>query len=207
MIVSLLKKIHPLILASAIIAALYFVEEVWTAHYVWKSLVKIMFMLLPALFLSRQISFKPTLRTKMAVILGVIVVITVICAYFIVNSQLDLSHIKDQLQESQQLTWLTFSLAAIYICLGNSLVEELFFRHYLKEHRILSSALFALYHMTLFWGWFSVPILILALIGLFVGGYLFATLNDGKTVLNGWIMHFCADLALVIVGAIVLGFV
>ncbi len=76
---------------------------------------------------------------------------------------------------------------------------------YKKLGYILSSLLFAIYHISNINGWFTGFTFVLSLIGLFIGGVIFSYLDDKKdTFLNSYIIHICADLAIVIIGYIVL---
>ncbi len=104
----------------------------------------------------------------------------------------------------------TFLLAFAYVMFGNSLVEEYFFRWVvfrilLEKSSIIaytvSSVMFSLYHIPIFWTWFSGYVLVLALSGLFVWWLFFAWLYR-KTggIWGAWIFHIFADLAIVAIG-------
>jgi membrane protease YdiL (CAAX protease family) len=113
-----------------------------------------------------------------------------------------------------QITNTQFVLAAIYTVFVNSFIEELFFRGYvfkglLKNRKIayiFSSALFALYHVTIFKSWFSLPVFLLTMVGLFIGGLIFSYfVEKSNSFLASYLIHISADLAIVGIGIHVLG--
>lgn len=88
----------------------------------------------------------------------------------------------------------------VYIPIINAFGEELFFRAfcYLTICRIgfprlaacFSAGLFALYHLAIFQSWFSLPLMIASLTGLFGAGLLLnsAARRDGQ-IIDAWLMH------------------
>lgn len=96
--------------------------------------------------------------------------------YFLLRGAIDWQAIHTSM-EARHITETTFILVFLYIMLGNSLLEEYFFRGVVFRHLlgystsvayIVSSLMFSLYHMTIFQSWFTGYILALALTGLFV---------------------------------------
>lgn len=94
----------------------------------------------------------------------------------------------------------------IGISFVNSFLEEFFFRGFsflsLKEclNRNLaytfSSAMFALYHIAMTVGWFSLPVVLLALLGLYIGGIIFNYINERfNTIYLSWLIHMFANFA------------
>ena len=81
-----------------------------------------------------------------------------------------------------------FIFTAIYISFVNSLLEEFFFRGFAflnlkrtssrKIAYIFSSLLFALYHIAMMVGWFGLPVLLITVAGLFIGGCIFNYLDE-----------------------------
>ena len=66
-----------------------------------------------------------------------------------------------------------------------------------KNAYIISAGLFALYHVMLMDSWFNPYLFVLAMFGLFTGGLIFNYLNEkNKTILNSWIVHIMANLAI-----------
>ena len=99
-----------------------------------------------------------------------------------------------------------------------SLLEELFFRGFafgfLKDKLgklgacAFSSALFALYHVGMTGGWFNIPMALLMMLGLFVGGCIFSMLNDRLSNIYGsYFVHMSANLAINSIGFILFGMV
>ena len=109
-------------------------------------------------------------------------------------------------------------LSVIYISFINSLLEEFFFRGFaflsLKRLTgrgfayVFSSLSFALYHVAMMIGWFSLPLFMLMLAGLFVGGMIFNYLNEKcENVYTSWLVHMFANLGINTVGFILFGII
>ena len=112
----------------------------------------------------------------------------------------------------------TGGLAAAYITLCNSFVEELFFRGFafLALERAVgrrfayafSAAAFSVYHAAILDGWFSPLIFVLMLAGLFAGGLIFDFLADkSRTVYPSWFLHMAANLGINTIGLILFGII
>ena len=104
-----------------------------------------------------------------------------------------------------------FVFVAIYISFVNSLLEEFFFRGFAflsltklvskKYSYIFSAGVFAIYHIAMMTGWFSVAVFALALAGLFVGGIIFNFLNDRSgNIYTSWLVHMFANFAINLIG-------
>lgn len=218
------------ILFSSIIAVilLFFIEQVLTIPYIYKTLAKILiFILLPIYFAknvsNKNITFLPSFQNfrkddlKKILSLGTFIFSTVLGAYFILWSYIDLTHIEIELSKIG-VTSINFVFIAIYITLVNSFLEEYFFRGYIftnllnNQKRIqaylVSSILFAVYHIGIFLTWFSYSITAIALIGLFLGGMIFDWINSKSgNITNSWLIHITADISIMIVGFILFGFI
>ena len=69
-----------------------------------------------------------------------------------------------------------------------------------KTAYIFSSVAFAVYHIAMIGPSFPLPLLILALFGLAVGGFIFDLVDDkNKNIYNSWIIHMFADFAIMTV--------
>ena len=67
---------------------------------------------------------------------------------------------------------------------------------------------FALYHVAMMIGWFSLPIFIIVMAGLFAGGLIFNYLNEKSgTVYPSGLLHMCANFAINTVGFILFGII
>jgi membrane protease YdiL (CAAX protease family) len=115
------------------------------------------------------------------------------------------------METKSKITAANFIFIAIYITLGNSLLEEFFFRGFIflnlrqlgkeKFAYLFSALLFAIYHISIFQSWFTLPLMLLSLFGLFTIGIVFNWLNTKtNTIINSWIVHIFADLAIILIG-------
>ena len=66
--------------------------------------------------------------------------------------------------------------------------------------------MFGLYHITIIYNWFSIPLLILAIIGLIVLGILLNILDDkSSNIYNSWMSHMFVNFGINTVGLILMG--
>lgn len=201
---------------------MYAVEQWWEVNYLVKTMVKILvFLGIPFLYIRntkririplkayRKLKHQPGLG--FALLWGVISFLSILSAFHILADFIDLERISEQMQTQLGITPQIFVFIALYVTFGNSLLEEFFFRGFVfsELHQngakllayVLSSVLFGLYHIAIFQSWFSLPITLLALAGLISVGFLFNWLNrESGNILNSWIVHVCADVAIVLIG-------
>ncbi|MBB4822866.1 membrane protease YdiL (CAAX protease family) [Sporosarcina luteola] len=199
---------------------LLWIEQGIEVAYLWKTIAKVLLFLLIPLFLFRATRF-PFLRLrqtnrpsiKIAVIAGLAVMGSIFGAFLMLRTHIDLTSIKADLAESG-ITPTVFPIVALYILFGNSLLEEFFFRGLLPNlfghsrlRLLLPPFFFAVYHIAIFLPWFTAPILLLAVAGLWTGGLIFQFANQKSgTILPSWIIHMSADLGILIVGVYILYF-
>ena len=204
------------------------VDGIIVPPYFVKSGIKIfMFLLIPMIYFifykdkSEYLKklFAPQKKDfLLALGLGVSVFTIILGAYFLLRPFIDLSTIEETLVSGTGVTAENFLFVAIYISFVNSLLEEFFFRGYafliLKKEKskkfayIFSSFMFALYHVGMTSGWFSVLIYFLSMLGLFVGGCIFNFLNDKcENIYPSWLVHMCANFAINIIGFILFGII
>lgn len=163
---------------------------------------------------SRQIwqrLFRPVpfpARQLLLSLLGGLILLVVL--YLLARPLADLFQIENVVREITERTGATRrSMIGIilYIPLVNALSEEIFFRGLLtgELNRLLTerqgcrvaSVLFALYHLTIFRSWFSIPQLLLALTGLFVLGMVLSRLFVRNGHIYGvWILHAVLNLTI-----------
>lgn len=140
-------------------------------------------------------------------VLGIIIYAIIIVAFFITNSFFDYSSLVASLSADQNVSQNSFVFIALYISFCNSLLEEFLFRFVafikLSEYTnkafayIFSSSMFALYHVAMIGSSFPLPLLLLALIGLAIGGAIFNYADDKSgNIYNSWIIHMFADFAI-----------
>lgn len=197
------------------ILILYITEQVLMFPYVLKTLIKLpLFLLIPIFVFNKRnkISFSIKLKKddrKFIFIWSIFVFSIIILVYLILKNFIDLDIIINDFSTRLMIDSKWIVIAGLYTIVINSLIEEVFFRGFiflgLTNNKIVaylySSSLFAIYHMTIFKTWFSISITILILIGLFVGGIIFAYFVDKtKSVISSWIIHLSADLAIIIIG-------
>ncbi len=130
--------------------------------------------------------------------------------YALLSPWLDLSAIPGNLAAKEGLTAATFPLAALYITLFNSLLEELFFRGFAfltlrkSGHERFawgfSAGAFALYHVCIMDGWFHPFFFLLFTAGLTLGGLLFNALDRDGSIWPSWLVHMGANLATNLIG-------
>ena len=100
----------------------------------------------------------------------------------------------------------------------NSLLEEFFFRGFIflslkkiiesRSAHIISAFLFSVYHIAIMSGWFSLPIFILAMAGLFAGGIIFNLLNSKfNNIYISWLVHMFANFAINTIGLSLFGII
>jgi len=197
------------------ITFLLIIEQVLEITYIWKTVGKVfIFLAVPIVFLKftkYQFLYLKAWKDKRNVLsvgLGILVMLSILSAFFILQSFINIDSIRYDLESRVGVTSTVFPFVALYILLGNSFLEEFFFRGVLvdlyKESKLkwfLPSFLFAIYHIAIFLPWFDWPILLTAVGGLFVGGLLFQWMNEESgTIYPSWIIHMFADMGVLLVG-------
>ena len=197
------------------------IDAIIQPGYIIKSLIKIaMFMLLPFLYslYDKETNLKSLFKPQkkgflLAFGLGISVYLIIIGAYFIFRNIFDFSSLTSSLTDTTGVNKNNFLWVAIYISFANSLLEEFFFRGFsfltLKQTTgrkfayIFSSIMFALYHIAMMIGWFGIPVVILTLVGLFVGGLIFNFFNEKfNNIYLSWLIHMFANFAINTIGFI-----
>lgn len=190
------------------------VDAVIQPNYWIKSLIKIvLFLLLPALYALYDREFRvkslfvPNKRGfLLALLLGVGVYGVVLGAYFLFQNVFDFSAVAGSVTDAVGVNRSNFLPVAIYISFANSLLEEFFFRGFafltLKKVTgrgfayLFSGGMFAAYHIAMMIGWFALPVVLLALLGLFLGGVIFNYFNEKyDNIYLSWLIHMFANFA------------
>ncbi len=212
-----MKKIHYIVLIYSIIATLllYITENVFHPSYIIIVLQKVLSFIIIPLFVWYYLKERPWKFgkiTKESFVYGitfwVLSAVIIYVSYFILKDQIDWQSINSSL-ETRWITAVTFIFVFVYIMFWNSLIEEYFFRWFifnslLKFNKFLafifSSFLFSFYHMAIFWTWFSWYLIVLALIGLFIGSLFFSWLFiKTKWIWWAYIFHIIVDLIIVVI--------
>lgn len=202
-------------------AALALIEAIIQPGYVLKSLAKVLLFGGSAAFYALR--FQPDLLRKLlarsqlrhALVLAAAVYGGILGGFFLLRPFIDLDSISAALMEKEHISAGNFLFVALYISFCNSFLEELFFRGFayltLRDfcsHRAafgFSALAFALYHVFIFHGWFSLWMFGLMLLGLFIGGGLFNFLDRRGSLYPSWLVHIAANLAINTVGLIMFG--
>ena len=216
-----MKKIQISVLVVIACIVMAIVDAVIQPGYIIKSAIKIlMFLLIPAIYsiFHKECKISKLLKPDKkgflcAILLGIGVYIVVLGAYWIFKDIFDFSALTTSLNETTGVNKSNFLWVAIYISFINSLLEEFFFRGFsfitLKQFSsrrfayIFSSLAFAIYHIAMMIGWFGVPVILISLLGLFLGGIIFNRFDETKgNIYLSWLIHMFANFATNTIGFI-----
>lgn len=136
--------------------------------------------------------------------------------YFLFRNIFDFSGITVSLTQNIGVNRENFLAVSLYISFINSLLEEFFFRGFgfLCLRKLVpgwvahgfSALVFALYHVAMMMGWFSVWVFVLVLAGLFLGGFLFNLLDEkAGNIYPSWFVHMFANFAINTIGFMLFG--
>lgn len=216
-----MKKLHIPILVIIACIVMGIVDAVIQPGYAIKSAIKIiMFLLMPivyGLFL-KEFNIKNLMKPDkkglcIALCLGFVIYGVVLGAYWIFKDVFDFSALTGSLNETTGVNKSNFIWVAIYISFVNSLLEEFFFRGFsfitlkkLTSRRfayVFSSMAFALYHIAMMIGWFGLPVILISLVGLFIGGMIFNRFDEKReNIYLSWLIHMFANFATNTIGFI-----
>ena len=154
-------------------------------------------------------------QLKSALLLSAAAFGVILGGFMLLRSWIDLEQIAAGLISGKNINPRNFPLVALYICLVNSFLEELFFRGFgyliLRRHwgeapaNCFSAATFALYHVSILSGWFPLWLFLLMLLGLFVCGLLFNRLDRRGSLYPSWLLHVSANAAINLIGCRMFG--
>lgn len=200
------------------------VDGVIQPHYAVKSGIKVLlFLVLPVIYsvfdkeLNLKELFKPNKKgMKAAITLCVPIYVVILGAYILLKDVFDFSAVTKSLTGNVGVSRDNFAFVALYISFVNSLLEEFFFRGFafLVLRKIwkssyayaFSAAAFALYHIAIMTGWFSIGVYAITIGGLFAGGLIFNYL-DAKSgnIYTSWLIHMFANFAVNTIGFMLFG--
>ncbi len=202
------------------------IDGILKADYFIKSIIKlVLFLILPAVysFCDKDIKIKeifiPEKRgIKLAIILCILVYVIILGGYLLLKDVFDFSEVTSTLTANIGVTGDNFIFVSLYISFVNSLLEEFFFRGFAfitlkritsrKFAYLFSAAVFAVYHIAMMIGWFSLDVFLVIMAGLFAGGLIFNYLNErSATVYPSWLVHMFANFAINTVGFILFGII
>ncbi|MDF1618264.1 CPBP family intramembrane glutamic endopeptidase [Petrocella sp. FN5] len=196
---------------------LYIIEQVLYTPYLIKTLIKLpLFLLLPMALYKYDFKIKWSMKLNKSDIplisfWSVLVFLTIMVAFYFVRPLIGMDDIVADISGRMAVSKNEIVFVGIYTIVVNAFIEELFFRGFIFQglvkagwHRlayIFSALVFALYHVSNFRTWFDLWVMALALLGLFIGGIIFAYFVDRtKSFLASWLIHMSADIAIVWIG-------
>lgn len=216
-----MKKLHIPILVIIACIVMGIVDAVIQPGYAIKSAIKIiMFLLIPIVYglFFKEFNIKNLMKPDkkglcIALCLGFVIYGVVLGAYWIFKDVFDFSALTGSLNETTGVNKSNFIWVAIYISFVNSLLEEFFFRGFsfitlkkLTSRRfayVFSSMVFALYHIAMMIGWFGLPVILISLVGLFIGGMIFNRFDEKReNIYLSWLIHMFANFATNTIGFI-----
>ncbi len=196
-----------------------FIDGVFKANYFVKSAIKLVLFLGAPLVYARfdkEIELKSLFKLnksgiKSAVLLAVLIYAIILGGYLLLCDVFDFSGITKSLTSNIGVKRENFVFVSLYISFVNSLLEEFFFRGFTfislqknannKFAYIFSAGVFALYHVAMMIGWFSIGVFAIVLAGLFAGGIIFNYLNSkSRTIYPSWFVHMFANFAINTIG-------
>jgi len=200
------------------LSILYIGEQIFLLPYSVKTGLKIpMFILFPFLinryWLKEKTQFHIRKGDKRYLFIwSLLVMVIIFLAYFLLEPYLDIEAIREDFSGRMQISRKMMYGAAVYTIIVNSFIEEYFFRGFIFKGLgtspvayLVSSLLFAIYHVAIFGTWFNLPLILLMLLGLFIGGLIFAYFTKkADSFLGSWVIHLSADLAIVGIGLTIL---
>ncbi len=205
-------QVVAIVIISCIIMGI--VDAVIQPGYVIKSAIKLLlFLLLPIIYarFNKDCNLKSLIKpgkkgTLTALAAGIAVYAVILGAYLIFKDIFDFSALTKSLTATTGVNKSNFILVALYISFVNSLLEEFFFRGFAfimlkkassrKTAYIFSAVSFALYHIAMMIGWFGLPVILLSLAGLFIGGIIFNRFDEtNETIYLSWHIHMFANFA------------
>lgn len=217
------------IFISSIIACifLYLIEQVIMADYLVKTITKIIFFtVIPVIYIKlikkdsilNALNLRSVNRhnLKIGLLFGSASFAILLLGFYLFKDFIDLQGIVAEMEEKSNINPTNFMMVGAYITLGNSFLEEFFFRGFIflnlynlklkKSAYIYSALLFAIYHIGIFQTWFNPWLNISAVTGLIIIGFVFNWLcTKSNNFLNSWVVHILADAAIILIGMRLLG--
>lgn len=203
-----------------------FIDGVFKANYFVKSVIKLVLFLGAPLMYARfdkEIELKSLFKlnksgVKSAAFLALLIYAVILGGYLLLKDVFDFSGITKSLTSNIGVKRENFVFVSLYISFVNSLLEEFFFRGFtflglqkVSGNRfayMFSAGVFAMYHIAMMIGWFSIGVFVIVLVGLFVGGIIFNYLNSkSRTIYPSWFVHMFANFAINTIGFMLFGII
>lgn len=214
------SRIIGIVLAIAAIAAVFVTEQYFKPAYAAKSAVKlccfagaiVAYSVISHRKLSDVINLHKLKNARALIVSALFCFVGIGIAFTLFKNQIDLAAIRQSLMSKENLTKENCLFVFAYIILVNSFLEESFFRGFLshlftdkKLGYVISAVLFALYHIGIVAGWFNPLVFVVSIAGLAVVALFLQWLSDRyETIAASWLAHGCANLAINIIGALLI---
>ncbi len=218
-----MKKVLLIILGILATIGMILIETVLKPDYLMKSILKVAVfggtILLYCVFckvkLTEALNLKKPEKAKSLFLFIGVAYVAVLVAFFVCKNFIDLSNIKENLLQKEGLTKSNCIFVFLYIILCNSFLEESFFRgflfHGLRDNRVasylVSSFLFAVYHIGIIDGWFDFWIMLVCILGLMLAGAFLSFVSEKyKSLFANYVVHGTANLAINTIGVYMIFF-
>ena len=205
------RQLFPLIYVVAVVFMMNALDASTVVGYFPRAAIKFcLFAVFPYFYLKSQHLPMPTLKHDQY-LKKVLFLMAVIIAFILIGSlgfhRLGfLNNVKNSLATVSGVTAKIYPLVFLHVVFINGPLEELFFRHNIlqleiKYKKLVSSLLFAIYHVGMLYTMFPWYIFLLVIAGLMFVGYFFVFVNTKKySILNSILIHMAANFAINIVG-------
>ncbi len=202
-----------------IVAIMIMIDHSGMFSYWGRSLLKIgMFALIPMMWLTINqgwsIIIKKGQYLKHVLTFGLVVFGVVILGYLLLSRFISFDDVPESLNNQVGVSLDNYLWVSIYIVFINGPLEEFFFRYFIMSQAwfkkrvwliLISSFLFAIYHVGMLFTMFDFYVFVLAIVGLMIVGVFFIWLNDkNKGILYSIILHMFANAGINLVGYIIL---
>lgn len=132
--------------------------------------------------------------------------------FFIFKNQIEWGGIRESLTTKEGFTKENCFFGFAYIIIFNSFLEEAFYRGFFPRlisnkvvGYIISALLFSIYHIGIIGSWFNIPIFIICVVGLAIVGLFLQWISIRyKTIVANWMVHASANIAINIIGTLLL---
>ena len=137
--------------------------------------------------------------------------------FWVLSGRVDVGALLAVVREAGMDDPIRYWLFAAWLCIGNSLLEEFVFRWFVDGRLSqlglprglmlpISALIFTAHHVLVLAAYFSPGMVVLGSVGVFIGGLVWSwTLLRWNSLLPGWISHALVDVAVLVVGASILG--
>ena len=207
------------LLVTVVVVMMIIIDHSGLFSYWGRSIIKIsMFGLIPSLYLTLTKSWTPVFtkgkHLPSVLLFGFVIFIVTVAGYFLVSQFISFDQVPDSLNNQVGVSLDNYLWVSIYIVLINGPLEEFFFRYFIMLNSwfknrlvliIVSSFLFAIYHVGMLFTMFDFYVFVLAILGLMIVGVFFIWLNhQNKGILYSVLIHMFANAGINLVGYIIL---